>query len=84
MRSMVLYETSHCHLCEQAEQLLLPLVMEAVCQIELIDIASDDALIAAYGTQIPVLKDNATGQQLKWPFDTEGVRAFLSSCQVQL
>ncbi|WP_304996880.1 glutaredoxin family protein [Salinispirillum sp. LH 10-3-1] len=83
MRSLVLYETSHCHLCEQAEQVLIPFVNSAECQIELVDIVSDDTLMQAHGTEIPVLKDHHSGRLLKWPFDECDVRSFLSACQAQ-
>lgn len=83
MRSLVLYETSHCHLCELAEQVLMHFVNAAECQIELIDIASDDSLVQAHGTEIPVLKDIQTGRLLKWPFNEQGVSSFLMACKAR-
>ncbi|MFY0665624.1 MAG: glutaredoxin family protein [Natronospirillum sp.] len=81
MRSLVLYETSHCHLCELAEQVLMHFVNTAECQIELIDIVTDDVLMQAHGTEIPVLKDIQTGRLLKWPFNEHDVCSFLLACQ---
>lgn len=62
-----------CHLCELAEQVVMPLV-EAGCAIELLDIIDDDALFARYQTQIPVLLNRA-GHELCWPFTTEQAQA---------
>lgn len=79
MLELVLYETSHCHLCEQAEVVLTPFVAAGGCQVELLDIAEDEHLLARYGTSIPVLLHPATGRELCWPFDGKQVAAFLQS-----
>jgi hypothetical protein len=65
-----LYSTSGCHLCEQAETMLLdlfqtpgllpPLVAadddsdSAGVAVDIIDISDDDQLVARYGVRIPV------------------------------
>jgi len=70
--SMVLYGTAGCHLCEQAETLLLPLVAAGKAQVELVDISTDEVLLARYGVRIPVLAGiGADGAwlELGWPFD---------------
>lgn len=61
--------TIGCHLCELAEQVLMPLAV-AGCAIELLDIVDDDDLYARYQTKIPVLL-NRVGGELCWPFTTE-------------
>ncbi|GAB5604414.1 glutaredoxin family protein [Sideroxyarcus sp. TK5] len=71
---LVLYSTSHCHLCEQAAVLLAQRGVEA----ELVDIVDDDALLECYGTRIPVVKRLDNGDELGWPFDTEMLARFLS------
>lgn len=70
---LVLYGTTFCHLCEQAEAILQAVGVEA----EHIDIAEDDALLETYGTRIPVLKREDTGAELGWPFDEAAVRRFI-------
>lgn len=65
-----LYSTSSCHLCEEAENLLLvlfqtpgllpPLIAPddenaAGVAVDVIDISDDDNLVARYGQRIPVL-----------------------------
>jgi hypothetical protein len=65
-------------LCEEAEALLLPLLVEAqaagvTIEIEVIDIA-EEGLIDTYGLRIPVLRCLSTEVELDWPFDVGQVR----------
>jgi len=69
----VLYGTTCCHLCEEAEALLQSIGVEA----EHIDIAEDDALLEKYGVRIPVVKREDTGKELGWPFDEVALRGFI-------
>ncbi len=69
---LLLYGTEFCHLCEQAEALLLAIGVSA----DYIDIADDDALIESYGTRIPVLR-REDGAELGWPFDAEALQRFV-------
>ncbi|ALS98479.1 glutaredoxin family protein [Lacimicrobium alkaliphilum] len=73
--SVLLYSTEGCHLCEQAEELVLAMAPEM--HIKKIDIAYDDALYEQYRYRIPVLK-NAADAELNWPFDTATLKEFLS------
>lgn len=72
----MLYGTSGCHLCEQAEAVLMPLVQQSVI-IECVDVADDDDLLVRFGTLIPVL-ESSDGRYLQWPFDLRAVEAFLA------
>lgn len=71
--SVVLYTTLGCHLCDQARELLL--MVNPGVEIEAVDVAEDDDLIARYGERIPVLVRN--GHELAWPFGLLDVQAFL-------
>lgn len=71
-----LYSTLGCHLCELAEQQLLPLLSEMALQIEWVDIAENPDWMDRYALQIPVLQRLDNQQELLWPFDTEQARAF--------
>ena len=73
MPALILYGTSCCHLCEQAETIL----HEAGAVAEHVDIADDDALLERYGTRIPVLRRADSGAELGWPFDAADVAGFL-------
>lgn len=73
MTVLILYGTSSCHLCEQAEATLRGMEIAA----EHIEIAEDDSLMARYGKLIPVLRRNDNGAELVWPFDAAAVTRFL-------
>jgi hypothetical protein len=73
MSGLVLYGTTYCHLCEEAEALL----EQAGVIATHIDIADDDGLIESYGTRIPVLRRVDDGAELGWPFDAGMVKRFL-------
>lgn len=70
---LLLYSTTFCHLCEQAQALLAQFGIEA----EHIDIVDDDALLERYGTRIPVVKRLDTGSELGWPFDIAALQRFI-------
>lgn len=69
--------TSACHLCEQAEAMLLEL-QSAGFAFEFCkrDISEDDALFERYGLLIPVLRAPGGGE-LRWPFEPEALVAFV-------
>lgn len=71
------FTTSDCHLCELAEALLMHTPLPEPIPVDAIDIAQSEALVATYGTRIPVLRRDDTGQELDWPFDQAQLLAFL-------
>ncbi|MCQ4256546.1 glutaredoxin family protein [Stutzerimonas stutzeri] len=71
-----LFGTLGCHLCEQAEAMLLPLVENGLL-VELLDIAERHETVDDYGLRIPVLRRVDTGAELDWPFEVEQVVRFL-------
>jgi hypothetical protein len=79
----ILYGTLGCHLCDDAEALLAPLlasvatVIGGACEIECIDIADDDELLNRYGARIPVLRRIGDGVELDWPFDAAAAQTLL-------
>lgn len=64
---LTLYGTSGCHLCDQAEALLIQAASARRLEWRYVDIALDDALVERYGTRIPVLL-SADGGETGWPF----------------
>ncbi|MDP1539842.1 MAG: glutaredoxin family protein [Moraxellaceae bacterium] len=73
--SLVLLGTSACHLCEQAQALLVQANSARALSWQLKDIALDDALVERYGERIPVLlRDD--GAELNWPFSLLDVLRF--------
>lgn len=79
LQYLILYSTSACHLCEQAEAMLDQAVALGVpLQYRTVDISESDALFERYGVRIPVLrKDDNAGRELGWPFDPEQLLEFL-------
>ncbi|MCB1689331.1 MAG: glutaredoxin family protein [Halioglobus sp.] len=79
MKVFRLYGTSACHLCEQAEGMLVTrLVAFADTGCEQVDIAESDELFERYGLRIPVLQ-HPDGRELGWPFTDGQLQAFLAS-----
>jgi hypothetical protein len=71
--------TPACHLCEQAEDMLLSLQAAGlVFSFDKRDISDDDGLFERYGLLIPVLRDRV-GRELRWPFEAEALLAFLQA-----
>lgn len=75
--ALVLMSTEACHLCEQAQALLLPLQGALNEDLYLDDIAYSDDLLNRYGVRIPVLLHETSGAELDWPFDAATLRHWL-------
>ena len=72
------YTTDGCHLCEQALSIVQPLAARHKTELQLIDIATNEHLVAEYGLRIPVLKNLANGDELGWPFGEAEVLKMIS------
>jgi len=68
MKQLVLYTTSHCHLCEQAEAMLAGLKNQYEINWQLQEISDDDDLTEKYGIRIPVITRMDNQDELNWPF----------------
>jgi len=73
-KTLMLYSTSHCHLCDDAATLLNKL---AVNSLTIIEITDNEQLLSAYGTRIPVLRREDNCAELDWPFNAQDVVQFL-------
>ena len=71
---LLLYITSGCHLCEQAENLIR---QQTDLPVTLVEIADDAQLLEQYGVRIPVLHHQGIGGTLDWPFDAAAIRRLL-------
>jgi len=81
MNSMlVLLGTEGCHLCEQAEELVLLVIAKCSTELALnkIDIVDEAQYLAAYELIIPVLCHVESGQELHWPFTEKQVQLFVT------
>ncbi|WP_028470442.1 glutaredoxin family protein [Neptunomonas japonica] len=78
MQNFVFLTTQGCHLCEVAEALLVASLNPECHQVDVIDIAYDDALLECYGERIPVFKNEDTQAELNWPFDADKLEHFVA------
>jgi len=72
----LLYTTSGCHLCEQAENLI---GRQGNITFKAVEITDDTQLLERYGVRIPVLQRLETGEELDWPFDAAALQRLLGS-----
>ncbi|MDG1850665.1 MAG: glutaredoxin family protein [Gammaproteobacteria bacterium] len=77
-KTLILYSTPACHLCETAHELIKPFLSQLEMDIEEVDISESDALIERFGVRIPVIKFEDGEKELGWPFSAENFLAFVS------
>jgi len=75
MSQLILYYTEFCHLCDEAESLLLAAGLGEY--YEKTEIDDDPELLKRYEIHIPVLKRMDNQKELFWPFDGPALSAFL-------
>ena len=77
MLTIELFSTDHCSLCEQALDLLLGMPEIAGLELQVVDIAHNDDLLARYAESIPVLR--ALDTELAAPFGRKEVLSWLDA-----
>ena len=70
--ALILYQRDNCHLCDLALEVL---AQARVPEFESVFIDEDDALEERYGLRVPVLRDEARGIEIDWPFDAAAASA---------
>ena len=75
-KTLTLYSTSHCHLCDNAIAILNEL---AIYPFTIVEISDSEPFLISYGTKIPVLKREDSKAELSWPFNAKDVVQFLSN-----
>lgn len=75
---LILFQRDDCALCDLA---LAVLATAGTPDFESVWIDGDALLEARYGDRVPVLRDEASARELGWPFDNEGVRAFVAAAR---
>lgn len=78
-RELLLYTTSGCHLCEQATELLRPLLRRYKLSLREVEISASDQLMDQYGIRIPVLGVEHSQVELAWPFDERGAERYIKT-----
>jgi hypothetical protein len=71
---LILFQRDDCHLCDLALEVL---AQARVPDFDSVFIDDDAGLEAAYGNRVPVLRNEASGLELDWPFDAAKLRAWL-------
>lgn len=77
MKTLILYSTLGCHLCEDAKTLAWPVLQHFGYRLNEVDIADDDRLIERYGVRIPVVRREDSTLELGWPFTQEQLAQLL-------
>ena len=72
---LALFQRDDCHLCDLALDVL---AAARAPEFESVFIDDDVALEARYGVRVPVLRDEASGVELDWPFDAGAVQRLLA------
>lgn len=75
-KTLTLFSGPGCHLCEEAKQVVGPVLAEEGWQLREVNIRGNAHLEAAYGVRIPVVKTPA-GAEKGWPFSAGQVRRLL-------
>jgi hypothetical protein len=75
MPALTLYQRDDCHLCDLAIEVL---AQARAPEFDTVFIDGDEGLEARYGVRVPVLRDDARGAELDWPFDARRLRDWLS------
>ncbi|MDT8397917.1 MAG: glutaredoxin family protein [Pseudomonadales bacterium] len=79
----MLYTTTSCHLCEQAEALLSPFLEREQLRLETVEITQSAALVDRYGSRIPVLGIGGRSGELDWPFDAGQLAVFIAETAIR-
>lgn len=75
---LILYSTSHCHLCEEALEILNHFSQTHMIEFKIVEIADDEILLDRYGTRIPVIQNTRTKQEVNWPFSVRDILLIMS------
>ncbi len=76
-KTIYLYTTVGCHLCEMAQAIVQPLAMGAGLTLALVEISEEEALVEKYGIRIPVIRIEDREDDLGWPFDVQQAEGYL-------
>jgi len=66
-KKITLISGPNCHLCDQAKEMLYPLLESKNIQLNELNVKDDIALFEQYGLRIPVIVF-ADGSEKGWPF----------------
>ncbi|MDP1658783.1 MAG: glutaredoxin family protein [Methylotenera sp.] len=78
MIHLQLYSTSHCHLCEEAENFLEIIGKQYDISWVTIEIAEDAKLYEKYSLLIPVVKRINYDTEIVWPFSIDDIKKLIT------
>lgn len=76
-KKITLISGPNCHLCDQAKEMLYPLLEGKNIQLNELNVKDDVALFEQYGLRIPVVVF-ADGSEKGWPFTTAQIARILN------
>ena len=76
MKDLVMYTGDQCHLCDQAKELLMPIIATNGLNLIETNISSSQRLKKLYGHRIPVLVF-PSGFEKGWPFTANQIKLLL-------
>ena len=76
-KSLILYTTLGCSLCEKAKVEIWPLLGKFHLQLQPMDIAEDEQLLTRFGKRIPLVGLGNLEDTCDWPFDREALTVWL-------
>lgn len=78
MKSLIMYSSEGCHLCEIALDMINMFTDNSKFQIKETEISDSYELMEKYGIRIPVVKVEDSEEELGWPFTPQQLLAFLA------
>ncbi len=69
---LLFYTREPCELCDKALRLIIEGGLSD--RVEVVNIDDDLELIQRYGDQVPVVRNDETGEKLAWPFTASQVQ----------
>ncbi len=79
MQTILFFTKPGCHLCDDGAWILEIALQGRDAVITPIDITTDPALVARYGTRIPVLGQPNCTHELDWPFTPDTILDWLET-----
>ena len=73
---LTLYTGPHCHLCDQAKDVIYPVLQEAGWRLQEVNITESDTLKEKYSLRIPVIMA-PDGTEKGWPFTAGQVKRLM-------
>ncbi len=77
MKTLFLYTTLGCHLCEEAKALAWPVLERYGYRLQEVEISDQSRLMDLYAIRIPVLAKAEFTEGLGWPFSQQQLANYL-------